>query len=152
MGISFTLLIASGLTAYIVTSWLLLLFRVVGMTDLSPRVYWACSLFGGTRGGAMFAGRVARAVAMMVLIPLPYVAAFEIIDKAELPVGAALGLLHGLFIGVTLPLVSRRRGCAKAPPPGLFGWRLGAATPLLILIIYTLYGAILGYVYVAASP
>ena len=43
-------------------------------------------------------------------------------------------------------------GCAQAPTPGLLGWRLGPATPLIMLGVYALYGATLGYVYVVISP
>jgi hypothetical protein len=151
-GISLPLLLASGLTAYILSSWFLVLLRVIGITQFSPRMYWACGLFGSTQGAAMFAGRVLRAITMMLLIPLPYAAVFEIIGNAEFKHGAVLGLLHGMVIGFTLPLLGRRRGCERTPRPGLFGWRLGRATPLFILFVYTLYGAVLGYVYVVPSP
>jgi hypothetical protein len=152
LGISLPLLITSGLTAYIVSSWMLVLLRVIGATRLSPRLYWACSLFGSLRGGAMFGGRIVRALTLSVVVPFVYALIFEIVGNAEVPVGAMLGMLHGVLVGATLPIVSRGAGCAKAPTPGLFGWRLGAATPLLLLLVYTLYGATLGYGYVVIAP
>jgi hypothetical protein len=34
----------------------------------------------------------------------------------------------------------------------LFGWRLGGATPIIVLLAYALYGATLGYGYVVIAP
>ena len=152
MRISLPLLLTSGLTAYIVSSWMLVFFRLLGVTRYSPRLYWACGLFGSVRGAAMFGGRIARAIALGLAAPLAYAVAFELIGNAELPLGAALGLIHAVAVGIALPLVARREKCAKAPAPGLFGWRLGAATPLVMFFVYTLYGAALGYVYVVVAP
>jgi hypothetical protein len=92
LGISLPLLITSGLTAYIVSSWTLVLLRVLGATRFSPRLYWACGMFGNMRGTAMFGGRVVRALTLSVVIPFFYALIFEIIGNAELPVGAILGL------------------------------------------------------------
>ena len=104
------------------------------------------------RGTAMFGGRAVRAITLSAIIPFFYALIFEIIGNAELPVGALLGLVHGALVGLTLPIISRRGACTKAPAPGLFGWRLGAATPFIILLAYALYGATLGYGYVVIAP
>jgi hypothetical protein len=149
--ISWPLLLWSGLFAYMGFSWLLILLRLLRLTRYVPRSYWAARLFGNTRGFAMFGGRVLRAFALIVLIPIPYVLAFEVVGNADLRFGVLLGLIHGAFVGLTLPLIAGR-DAHGALEPGLFGWRLGAATPLLIFVIYAFYGAILGYVYVIPSP
>ena len=150
--ISVPLLIFSGLAAYIISSWLLLFLRVIGATRFSPRIYWACALFGSTRGGAMFAGRAMRALTLTLLVPFFYALAFELLGNAELPLGAALGFAHGVLIGLTLPFLTSRAGCRKAPRTGVFAWHLGRANVLLIPLTYASYGAVLGYVYVIASP
>ena len=152
LGISLPLLITSGLTAYILSSWMLVLLRLAGVTRYAPRTYWACSLFGSLRGAAMFGGRILRAVGMTLFIPLIYAIVFEIVGNADLPLGAVIGMAHGVAVGILLPIIARRPRCANAPNPGLFGWRLGAATPLLLLLIYGLYGASLGWVYVVILP
>jgi hypothetical protein len=131
---------------------MLALLRGIGITQYSPRLYWACGLFGSLRGAAMFAGRIARAVALSIFMPIAYAVTFEVIGNAELPLGALIGLGHGLLVGLALPIVAKRGGCARAPVPGLLGWRLGAATPLALLFVYGLYGAALGYVYVVIAP
>ncbi len=100
----------------------------------------------------MFGGRVARAVGMSVIVPALYAAVFEFLGDADLKQGALLGLGHGVLVGVALPLIARRQRCANAPATGLFGWRLGAATPLLIPLVYAFYGAALGYAYVVIAP
>lgn len=146
------LLITSGLTAYILSSWLLVLVRLLGLTRYAPRTYWACTLFGSLRGVAMFGGRVVRAAALSILIPIAYAVVFEILGNADLPLGAVMGVAHGVAVGILLPIVARRPKCANAPTPGLFGWRLGGPTPLLLLFIYGLYGATLGWVYVVILP
>ena len=152
VGISMPLLVTSGLAGYIVSSWLLVLVRLLGMTRYAPRSYWACALFGSLRGPAMFGGRVVRACALALVVPLIYAVGFEILGNADLPLGAVMGVAHGVAVGVTLPLVARHPRCTHAPKPGLFGWRLGAATPLLLLFIYGVYGATLGWVYVVILP
>lgn len=151
-GISLPLLILSGLTGYVLSSWLLVLLRLLGLTRFSPRLYWACSLFGSLRGLAMFGGRAARALGMTLLVPACYAIVFEVMGRAELGQGALLGLVHGLLVGAFLPVLAARNACNKAPAPGLFGWRLGNATPLLLLLVYALYGAALGYAYVVITP
>jgi hypothetical protein len=150
--ISLPLLILSGLTAYVISSWLLVLLRLLGATRFSPRLYWACTLFGSSRGVAMFGGRVARALGMTLLVPALYAVVFELMGRAELVQGAVLGSAHGVLVGAFLPLVARRNACSSAAAPGLFGWRLGHATPLLLLLVYALYGAALGYAYVVITP
>jgi hypothetical protein len=152
LSISFPLVITSGLTAYILSSWMLVLLRLIGLTRYAPRTYWACTLFGSLRGAAMFGGRIARAVALSLVVPPLYAVAFEIAGNADLPLGALIGVTHGVAVGILLPAVAGRTACARAPSPGLFGWRLGAATPLLLLFIYGLYGASLGWVYVVVLP
>ena len=151
LDVSLPLLITSGVTAYIISSWMLVFVRALGVTKYSPRIYWACGLFGRTTGAALFGGRVVRALALSVFVPLLYAAFFEVAGDAELVIGALVGSVHAFVVGVTLPIIARRHGCSKAPPPGLFGWRLGNATPLVILAVYALYGAALGYVYVVVS-
>jgi hypothetical protein len=152
LAISFPLLLMSGMTAYIISSWVLVFVRAIGATEYAPRLYWACGLFGSTRGAALIAGRLARAFALTLLIPFWYAIVFGLVGNADLRIGTLLGLAHGGLVGFTLPLATRRSGCAKTPAPGLFAWRLGFGTPLLLLLVYAVYGAILGYAYVVVAP
>ncbi len=152
LAISFPLLLMGGMTAYIMSSWVLVFVRAIGATDYAPRLYWACSLFGNTRGAALIAGRMARAFALTLLVPFWYAIVFGLVGSADLKTGTLLGLAHGAVVGFTLPLATRRSGCAKTPAPGMFAWRLGFATPILLLLVYAVYGATLGYANVVVAP
>lgn len=143
---SWTLLLWSGLTAVIVSTWALMIFRKLGATIYLPRAYWSCALFGGTGDFALIAAGLLRLLAFIVLFPALYAFIFEYTGRAEALIGALIGAGHAVLAGAFLPLAARR--CRGAKPPGLFGWNLGRATPLVLLVVHALYGTLLGYIYV----
>lgn len=144
--LSWTLLVWSGLVAFVASTWLLMALRRAGVTRYLPRAYWSCSLFGSTRDGALVFAGFLRSVAMIAVFPFIYALAFLYADRAEALVGMVFGLIHGLLAGLLLPLAARR--CSGALPPGLFGWNLGRATPVALLFVHAVYGTLLGYIYV----
>lgn len=88
-----------------------------------------------------------------------YALLFESIGRADVALGATIGLLHGLIlITVVFPLLpsvhprmaredegpSSRR---VLEPPGFFGRNYGRGTPLIALAAQVLYGAVLGGFY-----
>ena len=86
-----------------------------------------------------------------------YYAIFEAIDEASWWLGAVFGLLHGVFAGtalvnVLLPLVHPRMGttfsdASSAPllePPGFLLLNYGASTPLVMIAVHAVYGAVVG--------
>jgi hypothetical protein len=86
-----------------------------------------------------------------------YYAIFAAIDEAGWWVGAALGLVHGVFAGtalvnVLLPLAHPRMGttftdASSAPllePPGFLLLNYGASTPLVMIAVHVVYGAVVG--------
>jgi hypothetical protein len=86
-----------------------------------------------------------------------YFAIFEAIDEANWWLGTALGLLHAGFAGtalvnVLLPLVHPRMGttfsdASTAPllePPGFLILNYGASTPLVMIVVHAVYGALVG--------
>ena len=140
------LLVWSGLVAFVASTWLLMALRRLGVTRYLPRAYWSCALFGSTRDSALLLGGLLRSIAMIAVIPFLYAFAFTYADRAEALVGLCFGLVHGLLAGLLLPLAARR--CGGALPPGLLGWNLGRATPLVLLFVHAVYGTLLGYIYV----
>ncbi len=88
-----------------------------------------------------------------------YVAAFHSLRHASATVGAAVGLVHGLFVlVVALPLLpgghSRMASDFTGPqpttalePPGFMALNYGRSTPLVTLGAHLVYGAILGHFY-----
>ena len=144
--ISWPLLLGSGLTAVVVSSWLLMFFRRVGATRYLPRAYWSCGLFRSASDAALLFAGFLRTIAMVTAFPLIYAYVFAYTGRAEALIGLFAGLVHGLLAALLLPLAARR--CSGAKPPGPLGWNLGRATPLVLLIVHGVYGALLGYFYV----
>jgi len=147
--ISWPLLLWSGLTAYVLSSWVLMVLRKLNATLYLPRAYWSCAITGGVSNAALVFAGFLRMIAMVAVIPVAYAITFAYLGRAEVLMGLMIGAIHGLLAGILLPLAARL--CAGARPPGLLGWRLGRATPLVMVFVHAVYGAALGYVYVLAS-
>jgi hypothetical protein len=92
-----------------------------------------------------------------VLFALAYWAVFRAVDESGWVVGAALGLVHGVFaatalVNVLLPLVHPHMAtpltaAGEAPllePPGFLMLNYGRATPVVNLAGHAAYGTIVG--------
>jgi hypothetical protein len=92
-----------------------------------------------------------------------YYAIFATIGDGSWWLGALLGVLHGAFAGtalvnILLPLVHPRMGstfsdATSAPllePPGFMLRNYGTRTPVIMLVVHLLYGALIG-AFTAAS-
>lgn len=148
--VSWPLLVWSGLTAMVLSSWVLMALRQVGATSYLPRAYWSCALFGRTGDFALLLAGLVRTLALIAVFPIAYAIAFAWVGRAEALTGVVGGLVHGLIAGLLLPLAASR--CAGTRAPGLMGWNLGRATPLVLLFVHAFYGAVLAYVYVSPLP
>ena len=84
------------------------------------------------------------------LLPLLYGLVFEL-TQADIVTGLMAGAAHAVLAGAALPLIAGAGKCTPAYAAGLFGWRLGRATPLVLLVTRVMYGAVLGYVYVVPA-
>jgi hypothetical protein len=86
-----------------------------------------------------------------------YYAVFRAIDEASWWLGAVFGLVHALFAGtalvnILLPLVHPRMatpfsGADSTPllePPGFLLLNYGASTPVVMVIVHVVYGALVG--------
>jgi hypothetical protein len=86
-----------------------------------------------------------------------YYGVFVAIGESSWWLGAAFGLVHGLFAGTALvstllPLVHPRMGSAQSAanttpllePPGFMMLNYGNSTPALTVITHVIYGAIVG--------
>lgn len=98
------------------------------------------------------------------IFALLYFAVFVAIGRAGWWLGAAFGLLHGLFaatalVSVLLPLVHPRMGTpftsapsvSRLEPPGFLMLNYGLNTPLVLLAAHAGYGAIIGGFVAAAG-
>jgi len=86
-----------------------------------------------------------------------YYGVFVAIDHSGALLGAAFGLLHGVFAGtalvnILLPVVHPRMGSThtaadsspQLEPPGFLMLNYGRSTPLVSVVVHILYGAIVG--------
>jgi hypothetical protein len=86
-----------------------------------------------------------------------YYALFQAIDEASWWLGALFGLVHAGFaatalVNVLLPLVHPRMGtifsdASTTPllePPGFLLLNYGASTPLVMIAVHLVYGAVVG--------
>jgi hypothetical protein len=88
-----------------------------------------------------------------------YAAAFESWRRATWWLGAAIGLVHGLFVLVAATplwpalhprMASEQRGptpTRQLEPPGFLALNYGRRTPISVLLAHLAYGAILGAFY-----
>ena len=96
-------------------------------------------------------------VAFGVLFALAYWAVFSAVDESGWIMGAALGLVHGIFaatalVNVLLPLVHPRMATPLTAaddspllePPGFLMLNYGRATPVVTLTGHAAYGTIVG--------
>jgi hypothetical protein len=88
---------------------------------------------------------------------LVYYAIFVAVDTSGWPLGALLGLLHGIvsataLVNILLPVVHPRMGSALSAadsspllePPGFLMRNYGRGTPIATLLAHIAYGAIVG--------
>jgi hypothetical protein len=115
--------------------------------------------------GSVLTGDRARAAAFGyalhfgfgLLFATGYYAVFAAIDESSWWLGAVLGLLHALFAGTALvnlllPLVHPRMATPFTAanlspllePPGFLLLNYGYSTPVVMVVVHLLYGAIVG--------
>ena len=92
-----------------------------------------------------------------------YVAAFRSLRRSGVVLGTLIGLVHGVFVLVTvIPLLPGAHGrmasdftgpqpTTRLEPPGFMALNYGRRTPIVTLLAHAVYGALLGGFYGAAS-
>jgi hypothetical protein len=147
---SWSLLLWAGFAGTFVVTWLAFVGRSYGWTRLSPARILGCVFSADPEAfGTRVLGIGVHLMAGGVVLPLLYGALFEWMGRADVLLGACLGLAHAVIAGILLPVVVAYGHCAgPGRDPGLFGWRLSAVTPVAFVLAHALYGALLGYVYV----
>jgi uncharacterized membrane protein YagU involved in acid resistance len=93
------------------------------------------------------------------LLALIYAAAFQSWRRATWWLGAAIGLVHGLFVllvvmpvlpGLHPRMASEQRGpepTRQLEPPGFLALNYGRRTPISVILAHLVYGGILGTFY-----
>lgn len=115
------------------------------------------------RGRAKAIGYILHFVAGL-LFAMAYEIGFVVLDRSGWLLGAAFGLIHGLFAGsalvnILLPIVHPRMGTSMSSlestalieSPGFMMMNYGRRTPLVSLAAHIVFGAIVGAFASAAS-
>jgi hypothetical protein len=147
--------IAGGFAGTLVLTTALRAGNELGLTRMDlPFLLGTAFTTDRTRAKAL--GYVLHFVAGMAFA-LIYYAVFLSIDRSGWWLGAAFGVVHGLFAGTALvntllPLIHPRMGTpsSAAPsvallePPGFLMLNYGARTPLVSLAAHVAFGAVVG--------
>jgi uncharacterized membrane protein YagU involved in acid resistance len=116
------------------------------------------SIFTRDRDRARILGTLVH-LAMGWAFSLLYVAAFEAWREATWARGAAIGLVHALFVlsagmrvlpGLHPRMASEQQGPTVArqlEPPGFLALNYGVQTPLCVILAHLVFGVILGAFY-----
>jgi hypothetical protein len=146
-----------GFVATVVLTGLMSVSQGLGLTRMSLP-YMLGTMFTPDRDRAKIIGFFVHLLNGWWLA-IVYAAAFESWRRATLWLGAGIGLVHGVFVLVTvMPLLpglhprmaSEQRGptpTRQLEPPGFLALNYGRRTPLSVLLAHLIYGAILGLFY-----
>jgi hypothetical protein len=115
------------------------------------------------RGWAKAIGYILHFIAGL-LFSLAYAIGFAVLGRSGWLLGAAFGLIHGLFAGsalvnILLPIIHPRMGTptssiasgALLEPPGFMMLNYGRSAPIVSLLAHVVYGAIVGAFAAAAA-
>ena len=146
-----------GFGATVILTSLLAGSQGLGMTRMNLP-YMLGTMFTPDRDRAKALGVLAHVVNGW-LFSLVYVAAFELWGGATWWKGAAIGLVHALFVltcalpvlpGFHPRMASESRGptvVRQLEPPGFLGLHYGIQTPISIVIAHVAFGVVLGAFY-----
>lgn len=154
--------VLAGFVGTLVMTALIVVMRAAGKTRMDMVLLL----------GSMFTGRkpLARAIGLVmhlgvmgaVVFGSIYAFLFAVLGTAPAAawwVGAIIGILHGLVVGLLMPMVPMvhprmgdhaRRGSAdqvELAPPGLFARNYGGMTPVGLVMAHMLFGLVVGLVY-----
>ncbi len=120
--------------------------------------YLVGTMFTSDRDRAKIYGFAAHVLNGWVF-SLLYVAVFESLHKISWWRGAAIGVIHAMFVlmvvlwmmpGIHPRMASEQHGptaTRQLEPPGVFGLNYGIRTPLVVILSHILFGIILGSFY-----
>jgi uncharacterized membrane protein YagU involved in acid resistance len=146
-----------GFVATVVLTTVLAASQGLGLTRMNLP-YMLGTMFTPARDRAKLVGFLVH-LALGWAFSLLYVAAFEAWREAGWLRGAAIGLVHGLFVlsagmrflpGLHPRMASEQQGPTVArqlEPPGFLALNYGVQTPLSVVVAHVLFGAILGAFY-----
>lgn len=161
--------LVAGLVGGVVMTLMMNGAKAAGMTNMPPMPLVMGSMVSGERKTAMAMGAVAHFIVMgTVVFGLAYAALFTAFDNDAWWVGLAIGVVHGLVVGVmAMPMmpkmhprmdddatalpgaetVTETPGGLRVAAPGLLGSRWGGMTPVGLIMGHAVYGVVVALVY-----
>jgi hypothetical protein len=144
----------AGFGATVILTVLLTGAQGLGITRMSLP-YLLGAMFTPDRDRAKLVGILVHLVNGWVFSAV-YYAAFTLAGRATIPLGAAIGLVHGVFVAaVGLPLLPAFHPRVARPhagptaerrlePPGFLARNYGWSTGVVIVLSHVVFGAVLG--------
>jgi hypothetical protein len=144
----------AGFGATVILTVLLSGAQGLGVTRMSLP-YLLGAMFTPDRDRARLVGALVH-LANGWIFSAVYFAAFALVGRASIPLGMAIGLVHGLFVAaVGLPLLPAFHPRVARPhagptaerrlePPGFFARNYGWSTGAVIIVAHVVFGAALG--------
>lgn len=144
----------AGFGATVILTVLLVAGQGLGVTRMSLP-YLLGAMFTPDRDRAKLVGTLVH-LANGWVFAIVYLAAFAVAGHASIYLGAAIGLVHGLFVaGVGLPLLPAFHPRVARPhagptaerrlePPGFMARNYGWSTGLVLVLAHVVFGAVLG--------
>ncbi len=123
--------------------------RLVGATDFNFGYWWGSMLFVNTSAASWIAGFVIHLI-IGGLVGLAFAAAFEAIGRSNWWLGLAGGIIFAVIAGLVVGGLSKVHPAIPGtiPDPGYFTANYGTASVIAFWIVYLVYGAIVGSMYV----
>ena len=150
-------ILLAGFAATVVLTTMMAAGQGLGFTRMSMP-FLVGTIFTPARDRAMVIGFLVHA-ANGIVFAAAYALIFEALDNATWWLGAAVGLVHALFVltvgmvllpGIHPRMVSEYYGPTPnrlLQPPGFLALHYGRRTPLVSIAAHLLYGAIMGAFY-----
>ena len=149
--IAWAIALWGGVTATLFTTGILVVALGAGLTRFSPIRCLGCIVTPRPDSRSnLVVGFVLHMIAGSAVFPALYAIIFELAGRADALFGFGIGGAHGVAAGLLVPVYVSRTRCARSrstPNPGIFARKLGTLTPMGIVLIHAVYGAILGFVY-----
>ncbi|HYE97331.1 MAG TPA: hypothetical protein VEJ18_00405 [Planctomycetota bacterium] len=138
--------VAGGSAAAAVTTAFLLLLRAIGLSSLNLELLLGSALTRSVDGAAWLAGFGVH-LSFGVLFALLYGAILQAARRQGAVAGAALGVVHALVSGFSLPIVLGLHPLIVSgvlANPGFFARNLGLREVAVFLLAHIVYGAVVG--------
>lgn len=152
----------SGFIATLVMTAMIKMSAAAGMTEMPSFELMTGSMMSGDEKTAKAIGAMIHYVMMgTIAFGIVYAVLFQVFDSASWLTGLAIGIAHGVVVGVIfMPMmammhprmgepavIGEQTGEIRLSAPGLMGKNWGAMTPMGVLMGHAVYGVVIALLY-----